>query len=154
MHNRRRRQKGIALVAILIVMVLLMGIGAALHVGVIGETALRGAHARAVSGFYAAEAGINRGMGEYRNIFLSFSTPGPADFAESAEEYRILSELKAMLEDSKSTPQDIENKLKAAEALRDADKQPLYPRIREKFEMVQARIPRDAGRLRGWPWSE
>ena len=84
MHNRRRRQKGIALVAILIVMVLLMGIGAALHVGVIGETALRGAHARAVSGFYAAEAGINRGMGEYRNIFLSFSTPGPADFAEKS----------------------------------------------------------------------
>jgi hypothetical protein len=84
MRNAHRSDQGIAMVAILIVMVLLMGIGAALHVGVIGETALRGAHARAVSGFYAAEAGINRGMGEYRNIFLSYSTPGAADFAQKS----------------------------------------------------------------------
>ena len=80
MRTRRREEKGIALVAVLIVMVLLMAIGGALHTGVISETILRGAHARATSGFYAAEAGINRGIGEYRNIFLSWSVPSGADF--------------------------------------------------------------------------
>lgn len=79
--RNRTREKGIALVAVLIVMVLLMGIAGALHTGVISETILRGAHARATSGFYAAEAGINRGMGEYRNIFLSWAVPSGADFA-------------------------------------------------------------------------
>ena len=82
MRTRRREEKGIALVAVLIVMVLLMAIGGALHTGVISETILRGAHARATSGFYAAEAGINRGIGEYRNIFLSWSVPSGADFDE------------------------------------------------------------------------
>jgi hypothetical protein len=82
MRTRRREEKGIALVAVLIVMVLLMAIGGALHTGVISETILRGAHARATAGFYAAEAGINRGIGEYRNIFLSWSVPAGADFDE------------------------------------------------------------------------
>lgn len=80
--KRRRDEGGFALVAVLIVMMLLMAIAGAMHVGVIAETSLRGAHAHATAGFYAAEAGINRGMGDYRNIFLSFSEPGGSDFDE------------------------------------------------------------------------
>jgi hypothetical protein len=77
---RRRDERGFALVAVLLVMVLLLGIGAAIHTGVVGETSMRGAHARATAGFYAAEAAINRGMGDYRNIFLAYRVPEGADF--------------------------------------------------------------------------
>jgi hypothetical protein len=76
----RRRERGFALVAVLLVMTLLLGIGAAIHTGVVSETSMRGAHARATAGFYAAEAAINRGMGDYRNIFLSYRVPDGADF--------------------------------------------------------------------------
>jgi len=69
-----------ALVVVMVVMVLLLGIGAAIHSGIIGDTSLRGAHARSTAGFYAAEAGINRGMGEYRNIFLNYNVPDANDF--------------------------------------------------------------------------
>jgi hypothetical protein len=59
---------------------LLLGIGAAMHSAVLSETSLRGAHARGTNGFYAAEAGINHGMGDYRNIFLSYNVPSGPDF--------------------------------------------------------------------------
>src|SRR5262245_25767872 len=77
---RRRTEHGMALVAVMMVMVLLLGIGAAMHAGVIGETTQRGAHLRSTMGFYAAEAGINRGMGDYRDIFLNYATPTGRDF--------------------------------------------------------------------------
>lgn len=79
---RRRGEEGFALIAVMVVMLLLMAIGGAMHSGVIAETSLRGAHARATAGFYAAEAGINRGMGDYRNMFLSFDIPDSNDFNE------------------------------------------------------------------------
>jgi len=72
------------MIAVIMSMLLLLAVGAALHTGVVAETQLRGAHARAIAGFYAAEAGINRGMGEYRNIFQSFQFPSGADLAEKS----------------------------------------------------------------------
>lgn len=80
--RRRREERGFALVVVLIATLLLSAIAAALHIGVLGETRLRGAHARATAGFYAAEAGINRGMGDYRNIFLAYHQPNGSDFDE------------------------------------------------------------------------
>jgi hypothetical protein len=77
---RAGNERGMALVAVMFVMLLLLGMGAAMHTGTIAETTLRGAHARATAGFYAAEAGINRGMGDYRNIFLSYNVPSGSDF--------------------------------------------------------------------------
>jgi hypothetical protein len=77
---RASGERGFALVAVLGVMTLLMGLGAALHSGTIAETVLRGGHRRATDGFYAAESGINRGMAEYKNIFFSYSIPSGADF--------------------------------------------------------------------------
>lgn len=82
MKRRRRNEGGFALVAVLVAMMLLMAIAGAMHVGVLAETQLRGSHAHATAGFYAAEAGINRGMGDYRNIFLSFDEPSGDDFSE------------------------------------------------------------------------
>lgn len=78
--GRGRGERGLALVAVLLVLVLLMGIAGAFHGGVISETVLRGSHARATAGFYAAEAGINRGMGDYRNIFSNYNVPSGSDF--------------------------------------------------------------------------
>jgi hypothetical protein len=77
---RRAGERGVALVAVMVIMLLLMGIGAAIHTGVVADTQLRGAHGRATAGFYAAEAGINRGMGEYRDIFLAYNVPSGSDF--------------------------------------------------------------------------
>jgi hypothetical protein len=76
---KRKDEGGFALIAVLVVMLLLMAISGAMHTSVISETYLRGGHARATAGFYAAEAGINRGMGDYRNIFLSYRQPDAAD---------------------------------------------------------------------------
>lgn len=73
--RRHRNEGGFALIAVLLVGVLLMGIGGALHESTKNETVLRGTHARSVRGFYTAEAGINRAMGEYRNIFLRYRLP-------------------------------------------------------------------------------
>ena len=73
--------EGFALVAVLMLMVLLLGMGAALHSGIMGDTVQTGAHRIATEGFYAAEAGVNRGMGDYKNIFLSQNVPTAADFA-------------------------------------------------------------------------
>lgn len=76
---KRTGEGGFALIAVLVVMLLLMAISGAMHTSVISETYLRGGHARATAGFYAAEAGINRGMGDYRNIFLAYRQPDDAD---------------------------------------------------------------------------
>jgi hypothetical protein len=79
---RSKRERGVAMVAMLMTMAMLLGVGAAIHTGILAETSLRGAHGHATAGFYAAEAGINRGMGDYRNIFLSYGVPEGSDFDE------------------------------------------------------------------------
>ena len=71
----RRRQRGMALVPVLILMVLLMSMGAALHSGIIADLGLRNAHQVSTQGFSAAEAGVNYGIATYRNIFLTGNVP-------------------------------------------------------------------------------
>jgi hypothetical protein len=79
-HRGRTRERGFAMVAVLLVMGLMMGMNAALHGGILSDTRLRGAHAGAITGFYAAEAGINRGMAENVNVFRSYNQP--TDFTQ------------------------------------------------------------------------
>jgi hypothetical protein len=79
--TRRSNRRGFALVSVLLVLVLLMGITASLHSSIVSDTVSTGAHYRSTSGFYAAEAGINRGMGDYRNIFLNYAIPTGSDYA-------------------------------------------------------------------------
>ena len=53
-----------ALVGVLVLSALLMALAVSLAVAVKSDTELRGAFASGVTGFYAAESGLNVGMGE------------------------------------------------------------------------------------------
>ncbi|MFN8543915.1 MAG: hypothetical protein U0807_06905 [Candidatus Binatia bacterium] len=79
-RKRTRAESGFALIAVMTVMVLLLAMAVGLHSGSMADTTLRGAHQVATAGFYAAEAGVNRGMGTYRDIFMSYSVPTSSDF--------------------------------------------------------------------------
>jgi hypothetical protein len=73
-------QRGMALVGVLVLSALLMALAVSLALAVKSDTELRGAFASCVTGFYAAESGLNVGMGEYRNIFLEYNVPSGSDF--------------------------------------------------------------------------
>ena len=70
-----------ALIGVVILSALLMALAVALGVAVQSDTQLRGAYTATVTGFYAAESGLNKGMGEYRNIFLDYNVPHGSDFS-------------------------------------------------------------------------
>ena len=72
--------RGMALVGIVILSALLMSLAIVLAMHVISETQLRSAFGSAVTGFYAAESGLNQGMGEYRKLFLDYNVPNGSDF--------------------------------------------------------------------------
>jgi hypothetical protein len=74
-------EAGMALIAVMLVLATLMALGAALTTAVTMDTGLRGAFDRTTTGFYAAESGLNRGMGDFRNKFLNFQVPTGSDFA-------------------------------------------------------------------------
>lgn len=78
--RRVRNQRGMALIGVIILSSLLMALAVALGLAVRSDTQMRGALASAVTGFYAAESGLNQGMGEYRNIFMNYNVPGADDF--------------------------------------------------------------------------
>jgi hypothetical protein len=78
---RARNQAGVALVVVLLVLALLLSLGAMLSTTINMDTVLGGAYDRATAGFYAAESGLNRGIGEFRNIFLSYNVPSGSDLA-------------------------------------------------------------------------
>jgi PilX N-terminal len=76
--HTQNNQAGVALIAVVLILALLMGLAAGLTTSVTMDTSLRGAFQRSTTGFYAAESGLNRGMGETRNVFLSLNKPtGP-----------------------------------------------------------------------------
>lgn len=70
-----------ALIGVLVLSALLMSLAATLALVVRSDTELRGAFGSTVTGFYAAESGLNAGMGEYRNIFLEYNVPHGDDFS-------------------------------------------------------------------------
>ncbi len=72
--------RGMALIGVIVLSALLMALAATLAIGVRSDTQLRGAFSKGVTGFYAAESGLNKGMGEYRNIFLDYNVPHGSDF--------------------------------------------------------------------------
>jgi len=75
-----RNEKGLALIGVIVLSSLLMALAATFAVAVRSDTRQRGALGSSVTGFYAAESGLNRGMGEYRNIFLDYNVPSGPDF--------------------------------------------------------------------------
>jgi hypothetical protein len=69
-----------ALIGVIVLTALLMVLAVALALVGRSDTQLRGAFASGITGFYAAESGLNKGMGEYRNIFLDYNVPHGTDF--------------------------------------------------------------------------
>jgi hypothetical protein len=69
-----------ALIGVIVLSALLMALAATLMLAVRSDTQLRGTFASGITGFYAAEAGLDKGMGEYRNIFLNYNIPHGSDF--------------------------------------------------------------------------
>lgn len=76
-----RDERGMALIGVVVLSALLMSLAITLAVQVTSDTQVRGAFDSGLTGFYAAESGLNLGMGEYRNIFLDYNVPEGADFA-------------------------------------------------------------------------
>lgn len=76
-----RDDRGMALIGVVVLSSLLMALAVTFAMAVRSDTRLRGALGSSVTGFYAAESGLNRGMGEYRNIFLNYNVPSGSDFA-------------------------------------------------------------------------
>ncbi|MFI5397275.1 MAG: hypothetical protein ACHQ9S_17180 [Candidatus Binatia bacterium] len=79
-RSPRERESGIALIATLLILALLLGLAVAMTTSIISDINLRAAYHRATAGFYAAESGLDVGMGGYRDLFLAFNVPGSADF--------------------------------------------------------------------------
>jgi hypothetical protein len=75
-----RSRRGFALVPVIVMMALMMALAATLAISVNMDTQTRGAVGNTMTGFYAAEAGLNKGMGDYKNIFLGFRIPTGSDF--------------------------------------------------------------------------
>jgi len=75
-------QRGSALIGALIVLAILTSVGAILAVNLRSDTEMRGSFGSNLTGFYAAESGLNVGMAEFRNIFLSYNVPTGPDFDE------------------------------------------------------------------------
>jgi hypothetical protein len=77
--GRKGKEDGLALVSVLLIMLVLMAVGAFVILAVQRSTETRVAYQNQVAGFYAAEAGVNRGAGRVRNIFLGFGVPTGSD---------------------------------------------------------------------------
>lgn len=74
------RERGIALVTVLVVLTLLLALGALLANETATTLRLTGAFHRTTAGFYAAESGLNRGIAEFRDIFTRYGVPAGDDF--------------------------------------------------------------------------
>ena len=73
-------RKGIALIGVLVTLAFLMALAATLASKVIMDTQVRGAFGQAMTGFYAAESGLDQGMAEFKTKFLNYQIPTGSDF--------------------------------------------------------------------------
>jgi hypothetical protein len=79
-QQNRTAEAGVALIAVLLVLTLLMALAVSLGTAVNMDSALRGGYNRATVSFYAAESGLNHGMDDYRDIFLTDNIPSSSAF--------------------------------------------------------------------------
>lgn len=70
-----RDEAGVALVTVLLVLLILAAVGVFAVIAVDRNTEKQAAFTKSVAGFFAAEAGLNRGAGDARNAFLNFGVP-------------------------------------------------------------------------------
>ena len=77
----RNRQEGLALIGVIVMLMFLSAMAATMAAKVRMDTELRGTYGQAVTGFYAAESGLNQGMGEFKSKFLDYGVPSGSDFS-------------------------------------------------------------------------
>jgi hypothetical protein len=80
LRKLRTDQRGIVLVMALMLMGLMAALASSYAVMVRSDTVLRGAAGQDRTAFYAAEAGLNKGMAEFGNLFADYQLPTSADF--------------------------------------------------------------------------
>ncbi len=80
MDTRANGQRGSALLGAVIALVVLLSIAAVMAVNTTSDTRLRGAFGHTLTGFYAAESGLNIGMARFKNIFLDYNVPTASDY--------------------------------------------------------------------------
>ncbi len=73
--RRDQQEKGAALFSVVLVVFILLAVGVFAVIAVDRNTEKEAAFSKSVAGFFAAEAGLNRGAGDARNIFLNFGVP-------------------------------------------------------------------------------
>jgi hypothetical protein len=100
-------QHGIALIFILMIMGLALAVATIMATQVRDNTIQQGAHAQANRNYYAAEAGVNRGMAEFGNIFLDYRVPVPGDFTERAFNLVDGQEVRYQLADVAGNPRNV-----------------------------------------------
>ena len=80
LNKLRTDQRGVVLVMALMLMGLMAALASSYAVMVRSDTVLRGAAGQDRTAFYAAEAGLNKGMAEFGNLFSNYQLPTSADF--------------------------------------------------------------------------
>lgn len=100
-------QRGMALIFMLMIMGLVLAVATILATQVRDNTIQQGAHAQANRNYYAAEAGVNRGMAEFGNIFLDYRVPVPADFTERGFYLAAGQEVRYQLTDVAGNPRAV-----------------------------------------------
>lgn len=70
-----RNETGAALLSVLLIVFILAAVGVFAAIAVDRNTEKQAAFTKSVAGFFAAEAGLNRGAGDARNTFLNFGIP-------------------------------------------------------------------------------
>ncbi len=68
-------EAGAALITVMLVILILAAIGVFVVIAVDRNSEKQASFAKSIAGFYAAEAGLNRGAAEARNTFLNFDVP-------------------------------------------------------------------------------
>ncbi len=78
-RHGENRERGTALLGAVIALVVLLSIAAVMAVNTTSDARLRGAFTHTLTGFYAAESGLNIGMARFKNIFLDYNVPTSSD---------------------------------------------------------------------------
>ncbi len=74
-------QRGVALIAVLVVLSILMALCAGIVIKSRIDVQMTGALGQTITGFFAAESGLSQGMGEFKTKFLNYSIPVGTDFS-------------------------------------------------------------------------
>ncbi len=79
-HRGPGSERGVAMVVMLMIVGLLIALATSLAAIARSDTMIENGRAQTLRNFYLAEAGVNRGIAEFKNIFIGFNVPTASDF--------------------------------------------------------------------------